>query len=95
MWKKILNNFWGKRGKRPNRPKAEVIINPAEYFDLLTSSKPEVTNAHLINQEVIEVHYVLKEGFVEASDRTNVVLAAFTTAQARIKLYHLLNKLER
>lgn len=95
VWKKMLNNLWGKFGQRPNRPKVEVINNSAEYFDLLTSSKAEVTNAHLINEEVIEVHYVLKEGFVEASDQTNVVLAAFTTAQARIKLYDLLDKLER
>lgn len=93
VWKQILTNFWGKLGQRPNRPKVSVIADPAEYFDLLTSGATEVTNAHLINNEVIEMHYVFKEGFVEASDRTNVVLAAFTTAQARIKLYYLLKEL--
>ena len=46
-----------------------------------------MTNAILINDHVMEVFYVMKDPFVEASDRTNVVLAAFTTAHARIKLY--------
>ena len=93
VWKQMLNNFWGKLGQRPNRPKVKVIDAPVEYFDLLTSCQVEITNCHLINDEVIEMHYFVKEGFVEASDRTNVVLAAFTTAQARIKLYDLLDRL--
>lgn len=36
-----------------------------------------------------------KNEFVEASGRTNVVLAAYTTAQARLKLYSYLEKLEK
>lgn len=95
VWKQILNNFWGKFGQRPNHPKVNVISDPKEFFDLITSSTVEVTNANIVNQEVIEVHYRFEEGFLEPSDRTNVVLAAFTTAQARIKLYDLLNNLGR
>ena len=53
MWKQILNNLWGKMGQRPNRPKTKVVSDPKEYFDLLTSSGVEVTNANIINDEVI------------------------------------------
>ena len=90
VWKQILNNLWGKMGQRPNRPKTKVV-----YFALLTSAGVEVTNANLVNHEVMEMFYTMKDPFVEASDRTNVVLAAFTTAQARIKLYRVMHALGR
>ena len=74
-------------GQLPNRPKTKVLLDPKEYFALLTSAGVEVTNANLVNDEIMEMFYTVKNPFVQASDRTNVVLAAFTTVQARIKLY--------
>ena len=81
--------------QRPNRPKTKVVSNPKEYFDLLTIAGVKVTNANVINDEVMEMFYVMKDPFVEASDPTNVVLAVFTTAQARIKLYKVMQALDR
>ena len=52
-------------------------------------------NANLVNDHVMEMFYAIKEPFVEASDRTNVVLDAFTTAQALIKLYKVMHTLGR
>ena len=95
IWKSILNNFWGKWGQRVNRPQAMSTTNPAEYFDMLTSQQIEVTDAHLINERVVELFYKQEEDFVETPARTNVVLACFTTAQARLKLYEVLEKLDR
>ena len=95
VWKQILNNLWGKMGQRPNRPKTKVVADPKYYFELLTSAGVEVTNVNLVNDEVVEMFYTMKDPFVEASDRTNVVLAAFTTAQARIKLYKVMRDLGR
>ena len=82
-------------GQRPNRPKTKAVSDPKEYFTLLRSAGVEVTNANLVNDEVIEMFYVMKDPFVEASARTNVVLAAFMTAQARIKLYRVMHALWR
>ena len=93
VWKQILNNFWGKLGHRPNRPKLKVIGEAKEYFDHLLCGGVEVTNAHLVNDQVVELFYKMKDFFVEPSDRTNMVLAAFTTAQARLKLYQVLSDL--
>ena len=39
--------------------------------------------------------YTMKNPFVEAAGNTNVVLAAFTTAQARINLYRAMHALGR
>ena len=95
IWKSILNNFWRKWGQRANRHQAMSTTDPAEYFDMLTSQQIEVTDAHLINDRVVELFYKQGEDFVETPARTNVVLACFTTAQARLKLYEVLEKLDR
>ena len=41
----------------------------------------------------MEMRYQYKGGFVEKSGKTNVVIAAYTTAQARLKLYSYLEQL--
>ena len=82
-------------GQRPNRPKTKVVSYPKEYFELLTSAGVEVTNANLVNHHVREMFYVMKDPFVEPSDRTNVLLAAFTTAQTHMKLYKIIHALGR
>ena len=43
-WKQILNNLWGKMGHLPNRPKAKVVSDPKEYFELLSRAGVEVTD---------------------------------------------------
>ena len=43
---------------------------------------------------MVEVHYKEKSEFVEENDKTNIVIAAFTTAYARLKLYDLLDLLQ-
>ena len=48
----------------------------------------------MVNDETIEVQYKEKEGFIEQNDKTNIVIAAFTTAYARLKLYELLDQLQ-
>ena len=81
--KLVLNSFGGKFGERLNRPKVLVTQSPEEYFDYLTCDTKEITNIQLINEE----------DFIETGIRTNVIIAAFTTASARLKLYDILDKL--
>ena len=75
--------------------KVKIISDPAEYFDLLSSDQIKVTDANFINDELIEVHFENVDEFVEADNRTNVVIAAFTTAHARLKLYSVFEQLDR
>ena len=89
----MLNSFWGKFGEKTNKPKVLVTQSPEEYFEYLTSDSKEVTNVQLINEEVIELHYKHDEDFIEPGIRTNVIIAAFTTTSARLKLYDILDKL--
>jgi hypothetical protein len=92
---KSLSFLVGKFAQRPNMTKVKIISDPAEYFDLLSSDQINVTDANFINDELIEVHFENVDEFVEADGKTNVVIAAFTTAHARLKLYGVLEQLNR
>ena len=87
----ILRKF----AQRPNMTKVKIISDPAEYFDLLSSDQIKVTDANFINDELIAVHFENVDEFVDADGKTNVVIAAFTTAHARLKLYSVLEQLDR
>ena len=65
----------------------KIVTDPKEYFDMLTSDQILVTRVSFINEEMVELRWKFKEEFVETSKRTNVVIAAYTTTQARLKLY--------
>jgi hypothetical protein len=50
-------------------------------FDMLTSDQILVMGVNFVSDEMVEMRYQYKEEFVEESGRTNVVIAAYTTAQ--------------
>ena len=48
----------------------------------------------MVNDETVEIQYTFKDEFVEQKGKVNIVIAAFTTAYARLKLYDLLDLLQ-
>ena len=86
--------FIGKFAQRSNLTKTKMIHEPKEFFELLYSSKFEVCDARLVNDDVVEVQYRNVEEFAEQNNKVNVIIAAFTTAYARLKLYDLLDLLQ-
>ena len=74
--------------------KVKLVSEPQEYFDMLTADEIEVTDASFVSDDVLELRYENKENFIEPNARTNVVIAAFTTAHARLKLYSVLEQLK-
>jgi hypothetical protein len=60
---------------------------------MLTSDQILVMGVNFVSDETVEMRYQYKEEFVEESGRTNVIIAAYTTAQARLKLYSYLEHL--
>ena len=71
-----------------------MVTEPKEFFDFLLSDRFEVSDARLVNDETVEVHYKENDEFAEQDDKVNIVIAAFTTAYARLKLYDLLDLLQ-
>ena len=86
--------FIGKFAQRSNLTKTKMIDEPKELFDLLYFSPFEVCDARFVNDDMIEVQYRNTEEFAEQNNKVNVVIAAFTTAYARLKLYDLLDLLQ-
>ena len=74
--------------------KVELISDPEIYFDYLSSDSINVLDVNLISDDVVELHYEYDKNFVEPNAKTNVVIAAFTTAYARLKLYGALDLLQ-
>ncbi|XP_031342123.1 uncharacterized protein LOC116170010 [Photinus pyralis] len=91
--KLFLNSFWGKFGQRDNLSKTSIISEAEEFFKMLTDPSMEVNSIIPVNDETLIVNWTLPEEAVEPLKTTNVVLAAYTTANARLVLYEYLEKL--
>ena len=74
--------------------KTEQIQDPQVYFDYLTSDEINVLDVDLVSDETIEIRYEYTDSFIKPDAKTNVVVAAFTTAYARLKLYDVLDMLQ-
>ena len=74
--------------------KVELISDVQTFLDYLTLDEINVLDANFVSDEVIEIHYENNENFVTPNSKTNVVIAAFTTAYARLKLYGVLDELQ-
>ena len=83
----------GKFAQRSNLSQTKIFDDPSEVYKLLTNDSITVDNIRLINEEVIEVTYKEEEAFAKVNPNTNVVIAAFTTCHARLKLYEVLEQL--
>ena len=91
--KLMLNSFWGKFGQRNNITQVDLVDDPSIYFDKLTSDREEVTTVNFVSEDMVEMRWKYKDDFVESSGKTNVIIAAYTTAQARLKLFSYLDQL--
>jgi hypothetical protein len=88
----FLNSFLGKFGQRSNHTQTTLIDDSVQFIDTMTSDKQEVKNVLFIN-EAVQLDWAYTSDFIETSCRTNVIVAAYTTAQARLKLYSYLQPL--
>ena len=71
-----------------------MVQEPRRFFELLYATEVEVCNAHMVNENMVEGQYRNADEFTEQNNKVNVVIAAFTTAYARLKLYDLLDILQ-
>ena len=91
----MLNSFWGKFGERPNKPRTQTITSPSQLFPLLFASHKNVSTLRICNEDVLEVVSTDIDDNVVPSNKTNVFIAAFTTAWARLRLYEALDVLQQ
>ncbi len=88
-----LNSFWGKFGQRDNLGTVELVQQLDRYWDLLESGRYEVLGLDFPTSNVAQISFQEARPFVDAGPFGNVVIAAYTTAAARIHLWKDLNAL--
>ncbi|XP_055385241.1 uncharacterized protein LOC129614573 [Condylostylus longicornis] len=92
--KLMLNSFWGKFGQRENLQKTSIINQPRELYNLLKNPSIEVCYIFPVKEENIIVNWQYKEEVMDSLPTVNECIAAYTTTQARLKLYSYLEKLQ-
>ena len=92
--KLMLNGFWGYLGMRDNLPKTKYINSYAEIVKHFSSRDSIVTDMTLVGEDLAVLQYQAIGEAVESSPKTNVILAAFTTAHARTVLYGYMDCLD-
>ena len=80
--KLCLNSLWGKYGQRENMPKTEIVTELQRLVEMLTTPEVEVIAYLPANDYTLYVYWRYTEEAMETSPVTNVVVAAYTTAQA-------------
>ena len=91
--KLMLNSFWAKFEERLNKPAVESITAPHELFEYLNNSLMVVHAICIFSEDVLEVAFSYADEDASKGKKTNILIAAFTTAQARLKLYSYLDPL--
>ena len=89
----MLSSLWGKLAQGENMTKTEYISEPSKYFDLVTNPSKGVKNVDIYGEQFVYVNWEDTESRVEPHSCSNVVMASFVIARARLKLYDILEKL--
>ncbi|XP_053378482.1 uncharacterized protein LOC128548112 [Mercenaria mercenaria] len=93
--KLMLNSFWGKFGQKSNLTQSSYVLEQNEFVNTLTAGLQDVKNVRHINEEALQLDWAYDDNFIVSSSQSNVVIAAYTTAQARLKLYETLVRLDK
>ena len=91
--KLCLNSFWGKFGQRVNMAQLTYCTTPEQMYDLFRDDRIIVHTVTHIGDDMVAVQHTMEDDFAEVLPNTNPVIAAYTTAQARLHLYQFLEKL--
>ena len=84
MWqiaKLCLNSLWGKYGQRINQTQTEYVTKPVDFKKILLNETHEDINIQFLNKDMIQMHYNLKNQFVDNHNNINIPIAAFTSTR--------------
>jgi len=96
-----LNSLWGKLGQRKDLTTTKYITEPKDWFNLLKKNidgKIDLRMDRTIDIDdgsTLFVEYTEREDENTSLPTTSVAFAAFTTSNARLRLYAELDKLDK
>ena len=89
----IIAAFWGKFGQRCNQNQTTYFRDPQPFFELVFDPANVIHAVNYINDNLVSVSHSKETEYIDILPNTNVVLAAFTTSQARLHLYSFIEQL--
>ena len=89
-----FSSFWDKFRERSNKPQTHVIRSAHALYALLNDPSFHISNIRICSEDVLEVVTTRAEEEVEQNVKTNIFIAIYTTAHARLKLYSALETLQ-
>uniref|UniRef100_A0A2D4PM34 DNA-directed DNA polymerase n=1 Tax=Micrurus surinamensis TaxID=129470 RepID=A0A2D4PM34_MICSU len=92
--KLFLNSLWDKFGQSTNQLTTSVVTEPEELFKYLFVPYYKASSCEFVDDEAAILMWKVAENQPTKSTCTNVFIASFTTAYARLELYKLLDRLE-
>ena len=91
--KLALNSFYGKFGQRENMKKCSFLTQAEDIYRYMTDYSKHISDFHLLSDNMLAIEYSVAPEFTRPDPKTNVVIAAFCTSYARLKLWRELNLL--
>ena len=73
--------------------KTEYFVDAHPYFDTVFNGANKVQAVRIVSPRMVAVSYAKADDYVEDLPNTNPVIAAWVTAQARLKLYSHIERL--
>lgn len=89
----MLNSHWGRFALKSNKIRKRFIDKKNALLDLITDPSAEVHSFFPLSDTAILTSYAFIDEAVPKQSDVNIVLAAYTTAHARIHLYKYLDRL--
>ena len=80
-----LNNLWGKFAQNPDKIHTKICSEYSEFIDFVFDDEKIISSVHLSDTKAV-LDYRVQNESIQPGKWTNVVIAAFTTAYARLKL---------
>ena len=78
-----------------NKTQIKLVLDANEWNKMLTNDQYIIHNAEIFEgkRKVLQCYFSIVDDFADNDSKTNVALAAFITALARLKLYSELENL--
>ena len=87
LCKQCSNCVWGKLSEGGGKTEWTYVTKPAEFIKMMTDDSIRIADITYVSDNTVAVHWTRVEEFEEGLPTTNVVISAYTTAHARLKLY--------
>ena len=90
-----LNSLYGKFGQHPKFRHSEYIDTEKDFYRVILDEEIENIALFFLTNEMVYTSYEKKDEFIKTNYNGNIYIACFTTSWARLRLYNMLEKLDK